>query len=178
MLEGSSLSKRKKSKDKFEEYEELYSGLFDTIPVGIGIVDVKGNLIEFNKAMLKPGGYTRKDIEKIGDVASLYFDSKERAKILKIVKKQGFINEEEVRFKRKDGTPYTALLSLRPIKFKGNPCMVATVEDITERKREEGALRESEEKFRSLSEKSLVGVYLIQDEIFKPRYLATLSRNW
>jgi PAS domain S-box-containing protein len=39
--------------------------------------------------------------------------------------------------------------------------------DLTERRKTEGALRESKNKFRDLSEKSLVGVYLIQDGIFK-----------
>lgn len=38
---------------------------------------------------------------------------------------------------------------------------------LTERRRTEGSLRESKNKFRDLSEKSLVGVYLIQDGLFK-----------
>ena len=39
--------------------------------------------------------------------------------------------------------------------------------ELTERKRTEDALRDSEEKFRGFSEQSLVGIYLIQDSVFK-----------
>lgn len=41
------------------------------------------------------------------------------------------------------------------------------IADITERKHAEEALQESEQKFKSLSEKSLAGVYVIQDSTFK-----------
>ncbi|MGC2063806.1 MAG: PAS domain S-box protein [Thermodesulfovibrionales bacterium] len=43
---------------------------------------------------------------------------------------------------------------------------IETLQDITERKHAE-ALRESEDKFRNLAERSLVGIYLIQDSLFR-----------
>ena len=51
--------------------EEQYRILFQNVPIGIGLADINGNLIEFNDAMLKPGGYKREDIEAIGNVAAL-----------------------------------------------------------------------------------------------------------
>ncbi|MEW5908664.1 MAG: PAS domain S-box protein [Thermodesulfobacteriota bacterium] len=44
---------------------------------------------------------------------------------------------------------------------------IGMVQDITERIQSEEALKESENKFRSVTEQSLVGIYLIQDDIFK-----------
>jgi hypothetical protein len=42
-----------------------------------------------------------------------------------------------VKFKCKDGSPYDALLSLSKTFFKGQPCLQAIVQDVTERQRAE-----------------------------------------
>jgi PAS domain S-box-containing protein len=84
--------------------------------------------------MLRQSGYTRDEITQIGNVGYLYFDANERAEALAIAQKQGFLRRHQVRFKRKDGTPYPTLLSLDPVTINGQPCWQALVEDISERK--------------------------------------------
>jgi PAS domain S-box-containing protein len=75
----------------------------------------------------------------------LYYDSVDRDRALALAQQQGYLDQYEVRFKRKDGTPYDTLLTLRPIQIKGQRCWQAVVEDITERKRAENAMRQSQE---------------------------------
>ncbi len=131
----------KLQKDVPQESPGLFRALFEQAPIGIGIADMEGNFIEFNDARLKPGEYTREDILKIKNVANLYFDPEEREKALEIASKQGFLDNFEVRFKRKDGTPYYTRMSLTRITFKGNPCWQAVVEDITEQKQAEEEIK-------------------------------------
>jgi PAS domain-containing protein len=56
---------------------------------------------------------------------------------------QGYLDRYEVQFKRKDGSPYRTLLSLRPILIKGKRCWQAVVEDITAHKHAEEALQKA-----------------------------------
>lgn len=90
--------------------------------------------------MLAPGGYTREDFEKMKNVSELYYIREERSKVLAIAGKQGFLHRYHIQLKRKDGTPYETLLSLRFIMYQRIPCVQAMVEDITERKKMEDAL--------------------------------------
>ncbi|MFQ5848233.1 MAG: PAS domain S-box protein [Candidatus Methylomirabilales bacterium] len=131
---------RKRMEEALRESEERYRTLFENAPVGLGVADAEGNLLTFNTAMLEPGGYTREDIARIGNVAQLYADPGERARVLETAKRQGFLHQQEVRFMRKDGSYYTALLSLTPITTEGRPGWQAMVQDITERKRVEAEL--------------------------------------
>ena len=112
-------SRHKKIEHLSEEMVKLYQGMFDRAPVGMGISDAEGNLVAFNDAIMKPGGYTREHIERIHNVANLYYDAHEREVALRLASKQGFLKDFEARFKLKDGTPFLARMSLSPVIFKG-----------------------------------------------------------
>src|SRR5574341_615237 len=150
---------RKRSEQVLRESEEQYRLAFESASIGLGLADMSGNLLAFNDAMLRPGGYSRNDMWKIGNVSLLYADPSQRAKVLSLFRRQGFVHEYEVQFRRKDGTAYDALLSLAKIDIKGQSYIQAMVEDITERRRAERALQEAESKYRTLVEQLPMIVY-------------------
>ncbi len=151
------LTESKQAEQALRRSEREFRSLFTAAPVGIGVADLHGNLLAFNDAILRPGGYTREDVEQIGNVAALYYDSGDRDTALALFAAQGFVSHVETRFRRKDGEPYDVWLSLTPTTFNGTPCLQAIVEDRTERKRAEEALRRSEEQLRQSQKMESVG---------------------
>ena len=131
------LTESSRAHQELVESRSLYQGLFENASIGISLADMRGDLIAFNDAILQPGGYTREDVDEIGNISALYADPAERATTLALAETQGFLRNHEVAFLRKDGTKYDALLSLTPTEIQGKLSWQAMVEDITERKANE-----------------------------------------
>lgn len=142
---------RERAEKLLSESEQHYRTLFENAPIGLVLADVEGNIIDFNTAILEPGDYSPEDIEKYGNASKLYFNLADRTDILAEVERQGFLEQKEVQFKRKDGTPYDALLSLTPIALEGKTYWQAMVEDITARKQSENALLDLNRALKVLS---------------------------
>ena len=66
-----------------------------------------------------------------------------------------------------DGREVLVEISHTVIPIGGRPIIYNVLRDITERRKAEISLQESERKFRALVEKSFVGVYLLQDGLFR-----------
>lgn len=136
------ITRRKRAEDLQRASEQQFRTLFEDAPIGIGVIDQTGSLLAFNEAMLAPGGHSREEVQRMGKVAWLFFDDEERLRTLAAFQKHGVLRGANVRFRRKDGTPYGILLSLSHTTFDGQPAIQAIVEDMTEFRRGEG-LREA-----------------------------------
>ena len=139
------ITERLQADELLKSSEEQYRTLFENIPIGIGVSDLKGKLIAFNDAMLKPSGYSRDEMNRIGSVVNLYNNSSDRETIISILKEKGFVNQHPTKFKRKDGSSYDTLLTLSFIHFKDQTRIQALLEDITERLAAEQARKRMEE---------------------------------
>ncbi|GEM_PF-5632722 len=160
-IQTTNLREREKA---LAESEAMYRTLFDNSTVGIGITDQQGNLIAYNDAMLKPGGYSRSDIEIMSNVRNLYYNPEEPKKVLDLAREEGRVDRYEVQFKRKDGTPYDTYLTLRPVVVKGEVCWQVIVEDITEQKKATEELNRLKEFHENIVTNMAEGVFVMDEE--------------
>ncbi len=130
------------------ESEERFKAIAETTPVGIGVIGLPESVFLYvNPAYLKGFGYEESEV--LGkEVMNIYFNPQERTRVLNILKKHGSIAEYEVRLKRKDGTPFWSLSSVRPITYNGKPALLGTFVDISDRKYFEEQIKRDAEDLR------------------------------
>ncbi|MFO7445971.1 MAG: PAS domain S-box protein [Ignavibacteriaceae bacterium] len=152
------------------EESTIYKELAELLPQTVFEIDLQGNLTFGNKSGLKMFGYTMADFKKGLNVLNMIVpDERQKATedIKAVIEKGKGFGSEYTALKR-DGTTFSVIIySSRIIKKKQNVGLRGIIVDITDRKRIEAELKESEYKFRNFAEKSLVGIYLIQDDVFK-----------
>ncbi len=142
----------------------LFKTIIENIPVGVGLVDAEGRLLAFNQAMLQPGGYTRQDIEALGNVAELYANPQDRARVLALFRKQGYLRQLPVEFRCKDGGSYTAEISLSKVNITGKDDVLAIVQDITRRVHTEHELQKTHQRLNAILRSSPDLIFVVTGE--------------
>ena len=145
------VTEEKKSKASLAESRLRYQTLFDNAPVGIGVSNKEGRVLECNETMLKMMGYSYAESKQI-NLKDTYVNPQQRQELLKRLQRDGFVRDFEVQLKRKDGTVYDASLTLIPFILSGEEVFLAVKRDITRQKIADEALRHSESKYRTLLE--------------------------
>jgi len=143
------VTKRKYAEDELRASEEKYRFLFNAIPTGIGISDYEGNILDCNRATEEMLGYSRDEL-KLMNVTDYYGDPDERPKLMDMLGESGKLRNVELGFRRKDGSILDTLINVDVIERDGKKVLLTTSRNVTERKRAEIALKESERKHRAL----------------------------
>ena len=159
-----------KSQEAFKEEEVKYQTLVESVSEGIVLSD-NDDVIKFvNRGYCEMLGYSKEElVGKVGYEILLEKDMQELIKKKNRDRVKGITDRYNVRMKKKDGTPIFLEISGTPV-YDNSGNVIGSLgihSDVTDRLKAVEAIKESEEKFRSLVENSLVGVYLIQDGIFK-----------
>ena len=74
----------------------------------------------------------------------LYADNDDRGRAVELLRSQGFVRDFDIRIRKKSGELRLTSLSIERLDISGEECMITTVQDITDRRRAEEAVRESE----------------------------------
>lgn len=150
------IEERKRTEAALRASEAKYRMLYDGMEDGFIIVDLTGRILEFNEPYRKMTGYDPDELRSLTymDITPPRWHEYEAELFKSQILVRGYSEPYEKEYIRKDGTVFPIELRTSLVRDEhGNPsAMWAIVRDITERKRAEDALRESERRFRDLAE--------------------------
>ncbi|MCK5124688.1 MAG: PAS domain S-box protein [candidate division Zixibacteria bacterium] len=147
---GEDITERKQAEERLRESEERFRSLFENAPLGYQSLDANGNFLEINETWCKLLGYTKEEVRGRNFAEFIHPDFREHFKgNFPKFKSLGYILGVEFEMIKKDGSEIIVAFDgkigyEKSGSFKQTHCVL---NDITERKLAEEALRESEEKF-------------------------------
>ena len=147
------ITERKRAEEAMRDSEKRHRDIFDLAPVGIYQSRRDGTLITANNAMAEMLGYQSVDeLLRINLARDVYLNPNDRERIIAELD-EGLPGDLEIEWKKKDGSPLWVQVAAHTIAGPDND-FEGFVRDVSEQKRAEAALRESEERYRDLVENS------------------------
>lgn len=149
------ITAEKKSKLQLKESEEKYRNLIEQAADGIFILDQQGRFIDVNSSGCSMMGYSKEEVLQLNltDITPAEFITKMPVNVPDLISGKTLLVERQ--YKRKDGTIFYAEASAKLI---AGGKIQSIVRDITQRKKAEEALKQSEERYRFLIEQATDGV--------------------
>ena len=150
---GFDITERKAVEEALRDSEERFRRLADSVPAGTFVFQETG--FQFvNTAMEALFGYTADEYAQMEfwEVVHPEFQQTVKDRGLARLRGEEVPSQYEIKVIRKDGQVRWGLVTASLIEYKGSPAAIGSIIDITDRKAAEEALRQSEEKFRTLVE--------------------------
>ncbi len=161
------ITRRKLAELAVQQSEAKYQRLYNETPVMLHSIDRDARVVEVNDYWLKTMGYARSEV--IGRDVNDFYTEASRKYAREVTQpaffRDGIAKDLSYQFVKKNGEVVDVLISATAERNAAGTVVrsQAVIEDITKWKLAETAVRESEERFRSLSNASLEGI-MIHDQ--------------
>ena len=162
---GIDITERKRAEASLKESQARLAALFRACPAAIAISRISdGMTLDVNDAIEKMLGYTRAElIGRTSIELNLWKNLADRKRVVESVRSTGAIWNLEAEFLARDHRPMTIVFSAVRIDYDGEPCMICSFLDITQRKAAEENLRQSQQRFAALSVASFEGIVVSRE---------------
>ncbi len=156
------ITERKQAEGQLRALEAGFRAAFDSNPLPVWVYDLDTlRFLEVNAAAQAHYGYSRREFLSMAAHDLRAPEDMPRLVDLTASKAQDGLYSIQVRHRCKDGRIIDVQLMSQRLDFMGAHAALVVAEEITERKRAEQALRESEQRFRAMFEGSAIGTALV-----------------
>ncbi|HLO78222.1 MAG TPA: ATP-binding protein [Magnetospirillum sp.] len=127
--------------------ERKFATVFKACPDPVTITEWStGRYIDVNDAYFTTTGFTREEaLGRTSVELGIWVDAEERQALLAALQAEGRLTNFETRFRRKDGSIFTALVAVEVTELDNVKCLILIAHDISDRKHEEVLLRRTAE---------------------------------
>ncbi len=162
----SEIARRKSVEDELRQSEAKYRNIFENTVEGIFQIAADGKILNANPALLRMTGYA-----SLEDMIHSGSGPQDRffVRLAGVLRFRRLLKAFEIQVRRKDGSALWVVVNARTVYDEMGQILYfeGTAEDVSKRKSAEMALMESETKYRTVVETSLVASYIVQDGLFR-----------
>ena len=144
-LSASTIARIRREAESAREREEQSAVIFNNIPIGMALAKLpERSFLAVNDAFLRMFGYSRDEVLGRTGVDLGISDDESQARVMEQLQQHGPVRGLEIAGKTKGGDQLVLSFNLDWVSIGGERLLLSTIQDITERKRGEEALRASE----------------------------------